>query len=249
MHRRHSWGRMVVVSLMAFLFAAGAYSNAESQGATPPGWFFVIVIVLGTLTVVGIVAAVLNTVLLRRRPAAVRAQAVPLAAHHPSGTRAHHYPPLHRVPWALAWVGMLLFLAVGVVSVPGLVDGVTYLTGHGKAAQFDPVSYQTVCSYRGGCDTVTDGILETGGAGVQASWPDVVPLGKPFLVRKPTWTWGLGEALISSTGVAVVAIVVSLLLEGGAVFVLVSFVRLTRNWLRHRRKGSTPASGSASAPA
>jgi hypothetical protein len=193
------------------------------------------IIVLGALTVLGIVAAVLDTALLRRRPPAVRAQAVPLAAHHPSRPHAHHYPPRHLVTWTLRWVGMLLILFVAVVSVPGVVDGVAYLTDTGNTVTFDPVSHQTNCDQYG-CQASTDGVLETGGAGVNATWPDVVPLGRPFQVREPVWRWGLGAALIDSDGIAVGAVLISLLLEAAGVLVLISVVRLARNWRRHRRR-------------
>jgi hypothetical protein len=82
------------------------------------------IIVLGALTAVGIIAALVDTSLLRRKPSTtVRAPATPVAAHHPSGRRAHHYPPQHLVTWFLCWVGMLLILVVAVVSVPAVVDG------------------------------------------------------------------------------------------------------------------------------
>jgi hypothetical protein len=242
LHRRQGWGRTAVTSFIAFILGAGAYSSAQSQGTPPPSWFLVIVIVLGAVTIVGIVAAVVDTALLRRRSPAIRAQAVPLAAHHPSRPRAHHYPPRHRVSWAFRWVGMLLILVVAVVSVPGAVDGVAYLAGAANTVTFDPVSHQTDCYVRGGCQTSTDGILETGGKGVDATWPDVVPLGKPFQVREPVWRWGLGEALIDSRGIAVAAVLVTLLIEGAAVLVVISLVRLARNWLRHRRQRTPPAS-------
>jgi hypothetical protein len=249
LHRRQGWSRTAVTGFLAFLLAAGAYSSAESQGTPPPFWFLVIVIVLGALTIVGIVVAVADTALLRRRPPAVLAQAVPLAAHHPSRPHARHYPPRHRVSWAFRWVGMLLILVVAVVSVPGVVDGVAYLAGAGKTVTFDPASYQTDCSVRGGCQTSTSGILETGGTGVDATWPDVVPLGKPFPVREPVWRWGLGEALIDGDGIAVAAVLVSLLIEGGAVWVVVCLVRLARNWLRHRRQSTARALTGPASPA
>jgi hypothetical protein len=193
------------------------------------------IIVLGALTIVGLIAAVMATALLRRRPPAVRAQAVPLAAHHPSRPHAHHYPPRHRVTWALCWVGMLLILVVAVVSVPAVVDGVGYLTDAGNTVTFDPVSHQTNCDQYS-CQTSTDGILETGGAGVEATWPDVVPLGQPFQVREPVWRWGLGTALIDSDGIAVAAVLIGLLIEGAAVLVVVLLIKLAGNWLRHRRQ-------------
>ena len=90
LHRRHGWARVGVTSFFAFVLAYGGYANAESQGAPAPSWFLDMIIVLGALTAASIVAAVVDTVLLRRRPPAVRAQAVPIAAHHPSRPHAHH---------------------------------------------------------------------------------------------------------------------------------------------------------------
>jgi hypothetical protein len=130
---------------------------------------------------------------------------------------------------------MLVILVVAVVSVPAVVDGTAYLAGAGRTVTFDPVSYQANCD-RYSCQTVTDGILETGGAGISASWPDVVPLGEPFQVREPVWGWGLGQALIDSGKTAVIAVLVSLLIEGFAVLVMVKLVRLTRKWRRHRQQ-------------
>jgi hypothetical protein len=242
LHHRHGWARAAVTGFFAFALADGAYSSAQSQGTPPPSWFLDIVIVLGALTVASILAAVACTVVLRRKPPEVRAQASPLAARHPSRRRAHHYPPRHWFPWVVRWVGMLLIVLVAVISVPAVFDGVAYLAGAGRTVVFDPVSYQTNCDQYG-CQTTTTGILRTGGAGVSATWPHVVPLGRPFRVREPVWRWGLGEALIDSKAIAVVAVLLSLLIEGAAVLVLIKLVRLTRNWLRHRRhqKGSAPA--------
>ena len=132
LHRRQGWSRTAVTSFFAFLLAYGAYANAESQGAPAPAWFLDMIIALGALTAVGIVAAVIDTALLRRRPPKVRAQAAPLAAHHPIRPHAHHYPPRHLVTWALRWAGMLVILVVAVVSVPAVVDGTAYLAGAGK---------------------------------------------------------------------------------------------------------------------
>ena len=168
-----------MTSFLAFLLAAGAYSSARSQGTPPPSWFLVVVLVPAAVAIAGLAAAVVNTALLRRRPPAVRAQAVPLAAHHPGRPHAHHYPPRHRVSWAFRWVGMLLILVVAVVSVPVSSDGVAYLAGAGNTVTFDPVSYQTDCSVRGGCQTSTGGILETGGPGVDATWPLPLPPSSP----------------------------------------------------------------------
>ena len=245
LHRRQGWSRAAVTSLIAFLLAYGAGADAQSQGTPAPSWFLDMTIALGALTAASIIAAVVDTVLLRRRPPAVRAQAAPIAARHPSRPHAHHYPPRHLVTWALRWVGMLLILVVAVVSVPAVVDGAAYLAGAGRTVTFDPVSYQTNCD-RYSCETVTDGILETGDAGVSASWQNVVPLGRPFQVRVPVWRWGLGLALIDSDGTAVIAVAVSLLIEGAAVLVLVKLVKLARSFRRrHRQQRTAPAAVSS----
>ena len=235
LHRRQGWTRVAVTSLIAFALTYGAYTNAQTQGSTPPSWFLAIAIALGALTLGSVVVASVESVLLRRRPPAVRAQAAPLAARHPSRPHARHYPPRHRVSWILRWVGMLLIVVVAVVSVPGVVDGAAYLAGAGRTVTFDPVSYQTNCD-RHSCQTSTDGILETGGPGVNAAWPAVVPLGTPFRIREPGWRWGLGLALIDSDRTAVIAVLISLLIEGFAVVVAIYVVMLARSWLRHRRQ-------------
>jgi len=240
LHRNQGWNRAAITSILAFFVACGAYANAESQGAPAPSWFLGMIIALGGLIAVSIMAVVVYSAQLRHMPPAVRAQATPIAAHHPSRLYAHHYPPRHLVTWALRWVGMLVILVVAVVSVPAVVDGVAYMFDAGRTATFDPVSYQTYCRYS--CSTITDGILETGGAGVSASWQNVVPLGRPFQVREPVWTWGLGAALIDSDKTAVIAVVVSLLIEGLAVLVVVKLFRLARNWRWHRRSAPTSVS-------
>jgi ABC-type glycerol-3-phosphate transport system permease component len=243
LHRRHGWSWVAIIGFCAFILTYATCSNAASAGTPAPSWFVYLTIALGVLAVVGIVAAVADTVLLRRKAPAVRTQAARLAAHHPRRPHTRHYPPRHLVTWTLAWIGMLLILLVGVVSVSAPVDGVAYLAGAGNRVAFDPISYETSCnSYKGqyNCETSTEGILETGGAGTQADWPAVVPLGKPFQVREPVWGWGLGGALINNDRIAVVAIVVSLLIEACAAFVLVHMVLVVRNWRRHRRHRKAP---------
>lgn len=189
-------------------------------------------------------AVVVYSVQLRRRPAAVRAQAAPIAARHPHGPHAHHYPPRHLVTWVLRWIGMLAILVVAVVSVPAVVDGAAYLAGAETTVTFDPISHQTNCD-RYSCQTVTDGVLETGGAGTSATWQNVVPLGKPFQVREPLWRWGLGLALIDSDGTAVIAIALSLLIEGAAILVVVKVTRLALSWRRHQQRQSAMVPASA----
>jgi hypothetical protein len=81
------------------------------------------------------------------------------------------------VSWLVRWLGMLITLFVAVVTVPGPVDGVAYLTGAAATGMFDPVSYRINCA-QSGCDTSTAGVLLTAGRSITSTWPDVVPLGK-----------------------------------------------------------------------
>ncbi len=199
LHCRRGWSRAAGTSLVAFLLAYAASANAESQGASAPSWFLDMIIVLGALTAISIVAAVVYSARLRRMPGAIRAQAAPIAAHRPSRSHAHHYPPRHLVIWALCLPGLLVILVVAVVSVPAVVDGAAYLAGAGRTVTFDPVSYQTNCD-RYSCETITGRSLTASwrpvGPGISASWQNVVPLGRSFQVREPVWRWGLGLALI-----------------------------------------------------
>ncbi len=67
----------------------------------------------------------------------------------------------------------------------------------------------------------------------------MVQLGRPFQVREPVWRWGLGLALIDGDKTTVIAVVISLPIEGFAVLVLVKLVRLARNWRRRHRQRQT----------
>jgi hypothetical protein len=239
---------VTITSFVACAFGEVASRNAASQGTPVPAWFAAIVIVLAAMTVAGIVAVVVCSARLRRTAAEVLAQATPIAARHKHGRRAHHFPPRHLVTWILCWIGLALFLLVSIISVSAPVDGIAYLAGAGKTVTFDPISHTTSCGFSGNsyvCSSSTDGIMETGGAGVSATWPAVVPLDRPFQVRQPFWEWGLGEALINNDRIAVVATVVGLLLEAAGVLVLITAFRLVRNWHHHRQRQQV---GVAAAP-
>jgi hypothetical protein len=243
MHRRHGWNLTAATSLAVFGLSYGCIINGNDEGATAPPWFVDLTIAAAAMIVVSMIAVVAYHVRLQRMPLAVLTEAKPLAARHPHGPRSHHYPPRHRLTWVIRWIGMAVILFVAVVSVPAVVDATAYLTGLEKTVTFDPTSHQTNCD-RYSCETVTQGTLETGGAGTSATWQTVVPLGKPFKIREPVWRWGLGLALIDSDGTAVLAIALSLLIEGAAVLVVIQMTRLALNWRRHRQQqpAKVPAS-------
>jgi hypothetical protein len=237
LHRRHGWSWTAGLSLAVFGLGAGSWHNADAAGTPPPPWFLDMTIALGALAVVSLAAIAACSALLRRKPAAVLTQAAPIAARH---RHARHHLPWGLVIWPLFGIGVLVLLVMAVVSAPALVDGTAYLAGAEKTVTFDPLSYQTTCTssrYSGSsnpCSTMTEGILETGGAGTSATWQTVVPLGKPIRAHEPLWRWGLGLSLITSGKIAVIAIVISLLIEASAVLIVVRMIMLAVGWRRHR---------------
>ena len=227
-------------AFIAFLLSYGAYLNAVnetgSDSGSGPFIMRVIIVATGALTLLSVVLIAVDSRRLKRLPARLRTAAAGAAKHHPVRAHAHRYPPRHYVSWIVGWVGLVLIVFVAVICFPGLVDGAGYLAGAGKSATFTGQSYDQSCGdYRTGCETVTDGTATRNGVSVASTWPGQVPLGRPFAVREPVWSWGVGGSLINGDGAAVAAILVSLLLDAAAIAVVVLFARMVRNWRRHRR--------------
>ena len=239
LHRRRGWIWATVISAVAWVVAAGLLGSLAPNGSGPGAAVGVIFVLLLTAAViVGLVATVVDTVILRRRYAGVRQQAAPRTAHYPLRAHASSYPPRHGFTLLYAWFVMAIVLGVGVASLPGLIDGVAYLAGAESSTTFTPTSYGQDCG-RSGCHTVTDGVLSNGAS---ATWNSEVPLGDSFSVRVPMWDWGFGSALMDGDPTAVLYIFLGLLFDGFSVLVLVHLVKLGRNWLRHRQQGRPLAS-------
>jgi hypothetical protein len=221
LRRRGAW--TAIAGFVAFLVAISAYSNQYSDATdSGPAAVLAVAMVLGALTIAGLITAVVCTVLLGRRTAAQRAQAVAAARSAGRISAAQRQRRSRRGGLLIASGLLLVGLGAAALFLPGLVNGVAYLAG-GHTVTFVPQSHDVSCSYHGNgdCSIVTVGILETGGAGVRSTWPHDVPLNQPLRVRKPVWTWGLGAALIDSDGIAVGAALISLLFDGLAVFAIV----------------------------
>jgi hypothetical protein len=242
MHRRRGWIWATVISVVAFVVAAGllgsAAPNASGAGV---GVASVFILLLGIVAVVSLIASIVDTVRLHRLDPGVRAQAAPRTAHHPAHAHPYRYPPRHRWTWVFTWLVMAVLLGLGVATLPALVDGVAYLAGAENTAVFTPTSSGQICG-RGGCHTVTNGYLGTGSHAAPATWPGQVPLGQPFTVRQPLWNWAWGSQLINDDGSAIAYIIVGVLIDGFCVFILFAMYKVVRQWLRRRRQ---PVSGLA----
>jgi hypothetical protein len=239
LHRRRGWIWATVISAVAWVAAAGLLGALAPDGSGPGATVGSIFVLLLTVAViVGLVASVVDTVLLRRRYADVRQQAGARTAHYPARAHASSYPPRHRFTLMYAWFVLAIVLGIGVASLPGMIDGVAYLAGAESISTFTPTSYGQDCG-RSGCHTVTNGVLSNGAS---VTWNNEVPLGDPFRVRVPLWDWGFGSALMDGDPAAVVYVILGVLFDGFSVLVLVHLVKLGRNWLRHRQQGRQLAS-------
>lgn len=228
-----------MISAVAWVTAAGLLGGLAPDGSGPGVTVGAIFVLLLTgAVIVGLVASVVDTVLLRRRYPGVRRQAKRRTAHYPVRAHASSYPPRHGFTLLYAWFVMAIVFGIGVVSLAGLVDGVAYLTGAESSSTFTPTAYGQACG-RSGCHTVTNGILSDG---TSVTWSREVPLDQPFTVREPLWNWGFGSGLMDGDPIAILYIVLGLLFDGFCVLVLVHLVKLARNWLRHRRQGRPLAS-------
>ena len=242
LRRRQVWSRAAGTLAVLCLLGFAAGHEASSAGTPPPLWYQLVIAGFGALGLACAAVAVIQSARLKRGSQEIRASADRVFAERQARQSARHYPRWNALFQVVLWAGMAMIVAVAVVSVPAVVNGVAYLAGAEKTVIFDPVSHETVCHTRGGCEVVTEGVMETGGQGTEASWPHEVPLGKPFPIRQPFWRWGLGAALIDSAVIAVVAIFLSLLIQAFAVFIVVRVISRARARWRHRREVAGMAS-------
>ena len=234
LHRRRGWIWATLISVVAWLVVAGLMGAlAPNGGGAGVAVGSVFVLLLTAAAIVGLVASVVDTVRLHRLDPDVRLRARPHTVHYPATAHAYRYPPRHRFTWIFSWIMLLVLLGLGVASLPAMVDGIAYLAGAENSSVFLPLSYAQDCG-RGGCNTVTDGIMSTGAS---VTWPNQVPLDQAFPVREPLWSWGFGGQLIDGDGTAIADIFLGLLFGGFSVLILVLLVKLARHYLRYRQQG------------
>jgi hypothetical protein len=237
LHRRRGWAWTLGASLVAFVafvaIGASLWPNATGALAATSGF---IVVLLLALAVVALTAVITDTVRLRRREPFVRAQATGRTSYHPVAAHPFRTPVRHRLSYVLGWVALAGFPLLTVVILPDQVNALGYVAGAGNTVTFLPQSYHPVCS-RLGCDNWTDGVLLTNPR-VSATWPNQVPLGQPFRVRRPVWN-GWGSPDLMNGGASAGAIAGSLFGDLGTVFVGVGLVRMVRRRLRCRREAAS----------
>lgn len=154
-------------------------------------------------------------------------------------TRQQHARQTRR---ALGWLALMVLTVLAVVTVPEQVNAAGYAVGAGQTVSFVPQSYQDQpCTAQGGCSTSTVGVLRTTPP-VTVVWPGEAPLGRPFPVRQPVWKapWGADELYDGSR--AAFYIVLGLILDAAAAFLVTRIVLRVRRRLRARRD---PLSGIA----
>ena len=223
-HRRHAWAWTAGGSFLALLVIT-LFDLAPDQNATGP---FAVLEGLTTLLVVAllavaVVAVVIDTVRLRRLPPADLAR----AAQARAGAR---HPMRHSVGVAAGVAAVVVWAALIVTHLPGLVNGVAYLAGTQPNVSFVAKSYGQECG-RDDCWTVTRGVLQPGGTAVTLARE--VPLGAAVTVRQPAWVIDGKDTVIDSTGAAVMSIVLAAIFTGllgvtGAAVAL--FYRRRHHW-------------------
>jgi hypothetical protein len=230
-HRRRGWVWTLSASLVALLsfvavgtilWPGGTGAVSVISGST--------VILLLALAVVALTAVFTETVRLKRRQRSVRAHAASRTSYDTAAARQVRLPVRRRASHVVRWVALATFPLLTLIILPDQVNAVAYLAGAGETVTFLPQLHVPVCG-RLGCQTWTDGVLQTTPP-VRTTWPNQVPLGQPFSVRRPWWN-GWGHPDLFNAGAAVSAIAAGLFGELGSVFFGVGVIRMLRRrlWL------------------
>ncbi|MGH3165734.1 MAG: hypothetical protein ACRDN0_07545 [Trebonia sp.] len=243
-HRRRGWawagfGSLIglVVYLVIGVALFGNLTGAAEVASIIP------LFVLLALAVVGIIATIVETVLLHRFDKVARDTAREQVVHHPVYAHAHRFPPKHVPTWAM---GILMLVAMAAVMVPLLpqeVNGAAYLAGAERVVAFHPLDYVQLCG-RSGCSTGTAGFLS--GSGADVTLGRQVPLDATVSVRQPLWDWGTGHNIIGSTGGAVAMLAVGLFFNAFGVLLLLGLVLMVRIMRFTARAKREVASGTGS---
>lgn len=245
LRRRRRWTMAAYCTCLVFaiLLIATVIASVQalrSGGSFPPAWQLAAFLgVPGAIALTCLAGAVRGSVRLRGVPGEAQARARAVLSWRPARVRARAERRFGWFAKTAFWVFVLGYQALLVALIPGVVDGAAYLAGAGPSATFVPQSYQQVC-IKSACHTETLGRLEGVSGSAGTDWPAQVPLGRPFAVREPVWTWGLGSGqLINDTLAAVERVGVGvLLLSFEGVIVLLAGLATGRPRGRGRHAGA-----------
>jgi hypothetical protein len=209
-----------VALLVITLFDLVPDQNATGPFAVLEGLVTLLVV---ALLAVAVIAVIIDTIRLRRLPAADRGRALQAQA-------AARHPMRHTVGVMAGAVAVVVWAALIVTHLPGLVNGVAYLAGTQPNVSFMAKSYGQECG-RDDCWTVTRGVLQPGGTAVTLARE--VPLGTTVTVRQPAWVIDSKDTVIDSTGAAVMSIILAAIFTAllgvtGAAVAL--YYRRRRHW-------------------
>lgn len=245
-HRRRGWAFVATGSVIGLVaYAAIDVNLFRSLTGTAEALSVIPVFVLLALVLVGLIVVIADTARIHRADAAVRVSAKGSVSHYPWYAHAHRWPPRHPGSWVAAIFMLLAMTCITTYILPQEVNAWAYAVGAEHEDTFNPVSYNTSCSLVGrnhgiSCNMVTVGYLS--GSGEHVYWGSQVPLGKPFRVRDPLWTWDTGRILINGDGSAISTIVAGLFFDGIALLLLYVLVVLTRDTSPRRgRRRPVPA--------
>jgi hypothetical protein len=239
---RGEWAATAIRSLLAVLaygVFAGIVSDITDHSTGAIGTVLeIITIALAALALAALVMVAADTVRLRGRDPADRAEAASQLKAASQPRRRHGPAPAPRpASWqARVFLGSLLALWLLVMAgyLPQQVNAIAYLAGSGTTVQFTGQSYGLSCGARSGCFTVTNGVLLTRPP-ARATWTGRAPLHRAFAVRDPAWAgWSSPVQLMDGTWAG--------LLLGFGVFldlisagVLTALIWTLRRRLRRRR--------------
>jgi hypothetical protein len=227
-HRRRGWAWVAVGSAIGLAVYAGIDVNLSGRSAGTAETLSVIpVFVLLGLVLVGLVVVIVDTSRLHRADAAVRVKAKDGVSHYPLYAHAYRWPPRHPGSWIAIIFMLTAATCITAYILPQEVNAWGYVAGAENQDTFNPVAYSNCpMLYNRGCHVVTEGYLSRTGA--EANWGGQVPLGQPFSVRDPLWTWGTGRELIDGDGSAVPDIVAGLFFDAVALLLLFVVVVILR---------------------
>jgi len=181
LHHRRIWSWILAGSLIGLAadIAASVFASGPAGKVAD-----VALAVFSILIVVAVIVVLAETYRLLVKYTTVRAQAVQQVTHHPVTAHAVHATG-HVIARLVLWLLFTAWLAFAVILVPAEVNSVAYLANAGPTATFVAQSYAQQCG-RSGCHNVTNGVLRTSPP-FDVTWPNQVPLGSSFPVRRPVW--------------------------------------------------------------